>query len=298
MRYEDVTDIATIRFIHVAVEELVSQARNHSEGRWAQRQGGHIYKQIDHVQLLIAFLEELRDGGARVDGMDFHSHGGPGGIRFGPGEGNQLVWANIRHLDNRNIDQIFKPNAHIAFYGCQVARDLGGEYFLARVGLIFLRSGGGAAKGYRVLGHTHAILRGAGSEEIPDSYDDDAPRDDRSLVTAVVRPNGGIAQIRNARWLTPNITRARVNRIRDLTQRIYGSSYQYPHQRAGLVEDQQFLNRARGQLRGSPTYSTMFNIHRTLDQGLERRVRMLDADLHRRPCHPAHTMRGCISAHD
>lgn len=298
MRYEDVTNIADIRFIHVAVEELVSQAENHSEGRWAQRQGGHIYKQIDHVQLLIAFLEELRDRGARIDGMDFHSHGGPGGIRLGPGEGNQLVWGNIHHFRNRNIDRIFRPNAHIAFYGCQVARDLGGEYFLTRVGWIFLRSGGGAVKGYRVLGWSHIGRRWMGVEEMPESHDDDAPRDDRSLVTALVRPNGWTARIRNATWLTPNITRARVNQIRDLAQRIYGSSYQYPYQRARLDEDLQFLNRVRGQLRGSPTYSTMFDIHRTLDQGLERRVRRLDADLHRRPCHPAHTMRGCISAHD
>jgi hypothetical protein len=137
-----------------------------------------------------------------------------------------------------------------------------------------------------------------GVDEAPGNHELDAPRDNRSLVTAVVRPNGWITQIRNASWLTPNITRARVNPIRDLAQRIYGSSYQYPYQRARLEENLQFLNRARGQLRGSPTYSTMFNIHRTLDQGLERSVRMLDTDLHRQPCHPAHTMRGCISAHE
>jgi hypothetical protein len=228
--------------------------------------------------------------------MDFHTHGGSGGaIRLGPGRFDQLGWGNIREFENQDIDHIFRPHAHITFYGCRVAREAGGEYFLTRVGEIFLRSGGGTVKGYRVLGGLNEEAINKGFEEIPPSSIFNEPIDASSLVTAVVRPNGWTAQIRNASWLTPNITRARVNRIRDRIQRIYGSSYQYPNQGALLVEDLQFLDRARRQLRASPSYSTMHSIHSTLDQGLEARVRRIGAFFHRRPC--ALTARGCISAH-
>ncbi|MHC4748099.1 MAG: hypothetical protein ACYS18_12420 [Planctomycetota bacterium] len=298
MEYEEVAVKRTIYFVHVGAQNVILQARNHSEGDWADQSerehlGVHVYKEVDNGGELLGFLHDLRVHEASIVGMDFHTHGGSGGaIRLGPRWHDQIGWGNMRHFENQDIDHIFRPHAHITFYGCRVAREAGGEYFLARVGEIFLRSGGGTVKGYRVLGGFDEETIHRGSEEIPPSSIWDEPRDDSTLVTAVVRPNGWTAQVRNARWLTPNITRARVDRIRLLAQRTVVSSYQYPY-RARLQDDLLFLDRARRQLRGSPSYSTMHSIHSTLDEGLEVRVWRYRADaLHRRPGYPANLMRG------
>lgn len=274
MRYSRSIPAGEVKFIHIAASEFRREAENHSEGTWATDQGGHYYRVINSFDQLLGFFHELSHRqGLLLDGMDFHTHG------VADNEGNRIgiSFDSFIRTDTLNYDNayrfsglvrnIFKPGANITFYGCAVAGHFTGEYFLSMIGVHCLKEGG-TVRGYSTLGYVNGMR--ALWEERPSNISGYPfhRRDSSSLLVAVVNENGDIARIRNASYLTPRISREIVQRIVADARSVLNNMV-LPRNQQRQTELSGVISQARNHilvLSGHPSYTTMYNIWRWLEQ--------------------------------
>jgi hypothetical protein len=156
---------------------------------------GHQILQVVSIPDLVSAFGRFRAEGVVFDEMDFHTHGGPGGIALGS---DSLDYLTMQKLEGLSFDKLFARQAMITFTGCNVAEGAQGEYFLVRAGKALLRNGGG-----KVLGST-----GAGLADPIFSGDVYHPFGD--WVTATIGP-GGTATLRGHKYLIPKKLRERIS---------------------------------------------------------------------------------------
>ena len=101
-------------------------------------------------------LERLKHRTAPLQKMDFHTHGGPGGIAIG------REWLGIDTIGEfpRELSTVFAKGARIFFHGCNVAEGAKGELFLALFGVTFLNKRGGRVGGSTTAGYADPLFTG------------------------------------------------------------------------------------------------------------------------------------------
>ena len=115
---------------------------------------GEIAQKLTSLKSLESVLKDfLAPPSIRVDRLDFHTHGSPGGIALGS---ERLRYNTLKRFKNMGLDKVFSPTARVFFHGCNVAKGIQGELFLAEFGHIFLK-GGGRVGGSTSLGIANPV---------------------------------------------------------------------------------------------------------------------------------------------
>ena len=148
-------------------------------------QNGHSVARLTCFNDLIRVLSDIRNAGKQIDEMDFHTHGGRGSVNLGR---DRLNRRNIANLAGQGFENVFRADAIIVFWGCNVATGATGELFLVGIGSVLLRARGGEVRGASSYGARDVILTGV------------AVHPTGRWKTAQVRP-GGLVDLRNHEYL-------------------------------------------------------------------------------------------------
>jgi hypothetical protein len=74
-----------------------------------------------------ALLQRLVAAGQKVDLLEFHTHGGGGGVGMGP---ESLTAVQLRDWASKGYDRAFSPGAEIDLTGCNCAETAFGDLLL------------------------------------------------------------------------------------------------------------------------------------------------------------------------
>jgi hypothetical protein len=171
--------------IHISDDTSREEAVNHGRNYWSADDDAY---QVQGIDQLYALLTSFLHGGDTFEFMDFHAHGSPGVVGF---SGGNLGITTLDRFRNKGFHKLFRPDAEIRFYSCELAKGSSGERFLAEFGAIFLQGNGGEAKGSDsclVLPRYKRLTHGA-------------PDNEGYWISAYVPPNNTAVWMSNQKWL-------------------------------------------------------------------------------------------------
>jgi hypothetical protein len=112
---------------------------------------------VDGAAHLASIFRAVLRVNYKFDQAEFHTHGGPGTVVLGK---DPLNLSRFGPFENQGFEKTFNKDATITFHGCNVGDQGDGEYFLVRIGEIFLREGGGKVLGNTGMGVGHGAISG------------------------------------------------------------------------------------------------------------------------------------------
>lgn len=170
-------------------------ATEHAGGRT-----GHTYIGVQSVEVLVQAFRRFLGARTILEVMDFHTHGSGGAIYIG--SQRLTPFENLDRFRGQHFENIFQTGAMIEFLGCNVAESPEGELFLAELGSIFLKNGGGQVKASTGAGVADKLYTG------------NVYHPTGRWVTARVRVGGGVS-LNNHRHLLPQPIRDEIQRVQD-----------------------------------------------------------------------------------
>jgi hypothetical protein len=175
--------LTKVHFSSESVGDALIHFANWRDGSRHAQRPGHVHIRVKSISDFLMALGRLRHSGLAE--MDFHSHGGPGWVEVGHEELSAFALGPFRP---QGLETIFAPQARITLLGCYVAYGAKGELFLAELGAIFLKVGGGTVKAATDGGEAHPFTSG------------NVDHADGKWVYAHVVP-GGAVTLQNHTWL-------------------------------------------------------------------------------------------------
>lgn len=199
--------------------------------------------QIDSIEKLKSVFRAMLNFNATLDQIDFHTHGGPGGISLGA---DSLNYSNIGiQLGNQGFEALFNKDAAIIFTGCNVAESYPGEYFLVCAGATLLKTNGGKVMGSTGFGLADPLFTG------------DVFHPTGTWVSANVSVGGAVTLVNN-KFLVPDNIRAHMNNVAADIARLPKFGKVQPQ----IDDAQKALSKAKEMMPdgiSSPAFANMFN---------------------------------------
>jgi hypothetical protein len=210
VKYEDVTDKKSIKYIHFTIEDTLGQAENHVESY--RQYGGelHVTKLIKKDKEFVDVFNKLITSGTKLSGFDIHAHGAVAATGFEPPT-NLFSTKYLKAINKAKYHEVMDIGAEIYLLGCLISNGAWGELFLTQVGEAFLSTGGGKVMAHRTSGSFDFIDNNWRSEPGNSLIYPSVIRNSTTLKTAVVRSNGKTSKIINARYLTSQQTTKALN---------------------------------------------------------------------------------------
>jgi hypothetical protein len=173
----------------------------------ADADGSHTAERVNGAAHLASIFRAVLRVNYKFDQADFHTHGGPGTVVLGK---DPLNLSRLGSFENQSFEKTFNKDATITFHGCNIGDEADGEYFLVRIGEIFLRGGGGKALGNTGMGVGHGAISGKLIHPLG------------KWVTAKVTPGGAVSLSGHTNLVASVITERfgkAVMRVEELEQR-------------------------------------------------------------------------------
>ena len=210
-------------------------------------QNGHSVARLTCLNDLIRVLSDIRDAGKQIDELDFHTHGGRGSVTLGS---DRLNRRNIGNLAGRGFENVFRADASIVFWGCNVATGAIGELFLVGIGRVLLCARGGEVRGASAYGVRDVFSTGV------------TVHPTGRWKTAQVRP-GGFVDLRNHEYLIPGRISGRIRAAERVLSGVERRIRQTPEIRERILRVRLRLSQVRS-LQPAGARPRNFNLYQQL----------------------------------
>jgi hypothetical protein len=147
----------TMRMVHIWADVEDDWRPSSARAAHKHRKSGDTSIGVGSLSSLKRVFDRLKNTHVPLHRMDFHTHGGPGGLAIGS---EWLGIDTVREFHGHKFETVFASNARIFFHGCNVAERAVGELFLALCGVIFLNKGGGRVGASSTAGYMDPIITG------------------------------------------------------------------------------------------------------------------------------------------